>query len=131
MFSKFALFASLSMALVVGLGAFGAHGLKQLLPPAQIITFETGVRYQMYHSFAIFCAIFLSMQYSNATQKLIFACKLFVAGIVVFSGSLYALTITNILAKSGFNWFVAITPIGGLCFIAGWLYMAFAIVQKK
>jgi uncharacterized membrane protein YgdD (TMEM256/DUF423 family) len=100
----------------VGLGAFGAHGLRARLSPEMLAVFETAVRYQMYHVFAMLAAAWALAHW----QRRIFAVGgwLFAAGIVIFSGSLYG------LALSGARWLGAITPIGGLAFLAGWLCLA-------
>ena len=94
----------------VALGAFAAHGLKNILPPEMLAVFETAVRYQMYHAFAIIVSAFLAETYHGAA----YAGRLFGIGILLFSGSLYALSITGIV------WFGMITPVGGVCFLGGW-----------
>jgi uncharacterized membrane protein YgdD (TMEM256/DUF423 family) len=100
----------------VALGAFGAHGLEKQLTPDLLATFETGVRYQMYHALALFAA---AWGFSRWQGKWFTAAGwLFVAGIVVFSGSLYALALT------GVKWLGMLTPLGGLSFLAGWLCLA-------
>lgn len=99
------------MFLAVGLGAFGAHALKQRLEPDMLAVFETGVRYQVYHALAL-----LLLAALRGPHK---AAWCFTAGVVVFSGSLYALALTGV-RKWG-----AITPIGGLLFLAGWLLVLF------
>ncbi len=101
----------------VALGAFAAHGLKQRLPVELLIVFETGVRYHMYHALALL-AVGLTVARAPSTA-LVAAGWLFVAGIAIFSGSLYALAI------SGVRGLGAITPIGGVAFLAGWI--AFAV----
>ena len=108
----FLLLGALAGFIAVGFGAFGAHALRQRLTPDLLAVFETGVRYQMYHALALL-AVGLMMArlggwlYSTAGW-------LFAAGILLFSGSLYALALTGTAA------FGAITPIGGLAFLAGW-----------
>jgi uncharacterized membrane protein YgdD (TMEM256/DUF423 family) len=97
------------------LGAFGAHALQGKLDAHDLQTYETAVRYQMYHAFALFAAAWLL---SRNLPYAAFAAWAFVAGIVVFSGSLY------LLVGTGQRWLGAVTPIGGLCFIAGWLLLA-------
>jgi uncharacterized membrane protein YgdD (TMEM256/DUF423 family) len=108
---------SLSGGLAVAFGAFGAHALKARLTPDLLTTFETGVRYQMCHALALL-AIALAMTRLPATSLLNLAGWLFVAGTLLFSGSLYLLCFT------GKRWLGAITPFGGLAFIAGWLCLA-------
>ena len=93
----------------VAAGAFGAHGLRGVLTPERFETFEVAVRYQMYHALAILAAVLF-----DAPQ----AAWLFFAGVVIFSGSLYLLVLTDT------RWLGAITPIGGLCFLAGWIALA-------
>ena len=97
----------------MALGAFAAHGLRARLSADMLAVFETGVRYQMYHVFAMCAAAWAFARW----QRRIFEVGgwLFAAGIVVFSGSLY------VLALTGTRWVGAITPIGGLAFLAGWL----------
>lgn len=98
--------------LAVTLGAFGSHSLKAVLAPEMLAVFETGVRYQMYHALALLAVGWAAQQYPQASFHI--AGWLFAAGIILFSGSLY------VLALSGVRWLGAITPLGGLCFLAGW-----------
>jgi uncharacterized membrane protein YgdD (TMEM256/DUF423 family) len=98
--------------LAVTLGAFGSHSLKAVLEPEMLAVFETGVRYQMYHALALFAVGWAAHQYPQASFHI--AGWLFAAGIILFSGSLY------VLALSGVRWLGAITPLGGVCFLAGW-----------
>ena len=110
------LIAGLSGALTVGLGAFGAHGLKEVLSPYLLDVYQTAVQYQMWHTLALFgCGILLRNSMSKGVS---YAALLFTIGIIFFSGSLYALVFT------GIKWFGPITPLGGLCFISGWLTLA-------
>jgi len=102
----------------VALGAFGAHGLRARLSPEMLAVFETGVRYHMYHALAL---VVTSMLMARMTGWLVAAAGWsFVAGIVLFSGSLYA------LAMSGVTVLGAITPLGGLAFLLGWAFLAVA-----
>ena len=98
----------------VGLGAFGAHGLRDRLSPQMLAVFEVGVRYQMYHVFVLLF-IGLAIRLGRRPRLLSMAGWCFAAGIVIFSGSLYALALT------GMTMLGAITPIGGLAFLVGWL----------
>ena len=100
----------------MALGAFAAHGLKTTLAPEMLSAFETGVRYQMYHAFALFAAAWGLARWQ--TRLFAVAGWLFVAGIVIFSGSLY------LMASTGMRWLGAVTPLGGLAFLAGWLCLA-------
>lgn len=105
-------------ALTVALGAFGAHALKDSVSEAAVKTFETGVRYQFYHLLALMA---LAIIYNEFTNKwIVWAGNLFLTGIALFSGSLYVLTLLLALGKTEYNWIGAITPFGGLAFIAGW-----------
>ena len=99
------------MLLAVALGAFGAHGLKDVLTQDMKAIYETGVRYQAYHALALFVVAWLC---ERAPSRASAAGVCFAAGILLFSGSLYALSLTGV-RKLG-----AITPIGGLFFLAGW-----------
>jgi len=106
-------------ALSVILGAFGAHGLKKLVSPEAVATFETGVRYQFYHTFAI---LGLGYLYRRMPGKLMeWSAIFFLSGIALFSGSLYVLTFLEATENVGLKGIGAITPLGGLCFIAGWI----------
>jgi uncharacterized membrane protein YgdD (TMEM256/DUF423 family) len=102
----------------VGLGAFGAHGLRARLSPEMLAVFETGVRYQMYHALALILTAIAMARFSGWLVPTAGWC--FVAGILLFSGSLYA------LALSGVTLLGAITPLGGLAFLAGWAFLAVA-----
>jgi uncharacterized membrane protein YgdD (TMEM256/DUF423 family) len=105
-------------ALSVMLGAFAAHTIKSRVSPDGLAIFETGVRYQMYHVFAILITAILYKEFP--TKSMIWAGKLFLIGIVLFSGSLYLLTYVKAIAADNFLWLGAITPFGGVAFIAGW-----------
>jgi len=107
---------SASGFLSVALGAFGAHALKEKLTPDLLTVFETGVRYQFYHTFALLVVGWAIQKYPEPNFSIAGWC--FVAGIFLFSGSLYA------LALSGMRWLGAVTPFGGLLFLAGWLWLA-------
>ena len=107
-------------AISVGIGAFAAHGLESTLTTNnRLATFETGVKYQFYHTFALFLLGLLMINYQN--NYFGYAAICFVVGILIFSGSLYTLSLTNI------TWLGAITPIGGLGFILGWVFMALGV----
>lgn len=108
---------ALDAGLAVAAGAFGAHALRDRLEPRALEIFETATRYQMYHALAILvCALIASSGARTAGW-------IFQAGIVVFSGSLYTLALTDV------KWLGAITPIGGLAFIAGWAYLAVSALR--
>ncbi len=107
-------------AISVGIGAFGAHGLQDTLTAnGRMDTFETAVKYQFYHTLALFLLGILMM---NSDQSYFnYAAYAFIAGILIFSGSLYTLSLTNITK------FGAITPIGGLGFILGWIFLVLGV----
>ena len=109
--------------LAVTLGAFGSHSLKAILTPDMLAVFETGVRYQMYHALALLVVGWTAHQCPQASVHI--AGWLFAAGIVLFSGSLY------VLALSGVRWLGAITPLGGLCFLAGWAVFAWQVFTQR
>jgi uncharacterized membrane protein YgdD (TMEM256/DUF423 family) len=103
---------SLSALLAVLLGAFGAHGLRDRLTPDLLAIYETGVRYHFYHALALLGAAYAAGRWPEGNA--VVAGWLFIGGTVIFSGSLYVLSLT------GMRWLGAITPLGGLAFIAGW-----------
>jgi len=109
--------------LAVMLGAFAAHGLKAMLDAQQLALFETAARYQMYHALALLVVGLLatSRQFSRNLLKL--ACLAFITGIILFSGSLY------LLALSDVRWLGAITPLGGMALLAGWLATIVAVLK--
>ena len=114
-------------AFTVALGAFGAHGLKAILTPASLATFETGVRYQFYHVFALAITGMLWKEYPG--KLLLMAGRFFILGILFFSGSLYLLTFLTVQGISDFLWVGAITPLGGLFFILGWFLLGLSILR--
>ncbi|HZD55762.1 MAG TPA: DUF423 domain-containing protein [Anaerolineales bacterium] len=118
----FVLLGGLSGGISVALGAFGAHALQSRLSPERLETFETGVRYQMYHALALLATAFGVVHWPGSSLPLL-AGWAFVAGTLLFSGSLYLLVLT------GKRWWGAITPFGGLAFILGWVLLAFTPFQ--
>ena len=102
----------------VALGAFGAHGLRGRLSPEMLAVFETGVRYQMYHAIALLVLAALMSRWDGWAVQV--AGWSFTAGILLFSGSLYALALTGVTTLG------AITPIGGVAFLVGWAALAYA-----
>lgn len=120
---KFLIVASAFGLTGVALGAFGAHSLKSSVPAELLSAFETGVRYQMYHTFALFVAAW-ALQVRKS-RKFEVAGWLFLAGVLLFSGSLYALALTG-LRSFGF-----ITPLGGLSLLGGWLALAWGFWEKE
>jgi uncharacterized membrane protein YgdD (TMEM256/DUF423 family) len=120
--------AAILGALAVAAGAFGAHSLKQVLSDKYLATFETAVRYQFYHVFALIAVGLLLKEFPNS--YLIWSGRLFCTGILLFSGSLYLLTLLEAAGQQGFKWLGAITPFGGICLIAGWVLMAIGMANK-
>ena len=109
---------SLSAGLAVALGAFAAHGLRSRISPEALQTFETGARYQMYHALALLAVAWAATRWPGGAVSA--AGWLFVAGTLLFSGSLYLLAVTGLRVLG------AVTPFGGLAFILGWLALAWA-----
>jgi uncharacterized membrane protein YgdD (TMEM256/DUF423 family) len=114
----FLLVGAVAAFLGVGLGAFGAHALRGRLSPEMLAVFETGVRYQMYHALALLVTALAMARMGGWLVSTAGWC--FTIGILLFSGSLYA------LATTGITIFGAVTPIGGLAFLAGWACLALA-----
>jgi uncharacterized membrane protein YgdD (TMEM256/DUF423 family) len=113
---------ALAAALGVALGAFGAHALKARLSADMLAVWQTAVQYHLWHALGLI-AIGALVQHLPASGALRLAGWLMLAGIVLFSGSLY------VLAASGVRWLGAVTPFGGACFIAGWIVLAYAVVR--
>ena len=109
----FLIIAGISGSLAVALGAFGAHALQSMLSPKDLATFHTGVEYQFYHTLALIGVALLARR--NESRALQVAGYLFLTGIVLFSGSLYTLTLTDIRSLG------MVAPIGGMSFIVGWI----------
>lgn len=109
--------------LAVAAGAFGAHALRARLAPGDLLAFETGARYQMYHGLALIAAGWVAERWPGPLSSAAGWC--FVVGILLFSGSLYALTL------SGVRMLGAITPLGGLAFLAGWACLAMAALRGR
>ncbi|MDQ2670530.1 MAG: DUF423 domain-containing protein [Gemmatimonadota bacterium] len=110
-----------SAFIAVGAGAFGAHALRARLSPDLLAVFETGVRYQMYHALALIAVAWVVTRWPSGTA--VWAGWLFVAGTLLFSGSLY------LLALTGVRWLGAVTPFGGVAFLAGWVCLMLAARQ--
>ncbi len=119
----FAITGAVMALLAVTLGAFGAHVLRARVSPEDLIIFETGVRYQMYHALGLFVVAWAASRWPGATVHA--AGWLFMAGILIFSGSLYLLVLT------GTRWLGAITPLGGVAMILGWGLLAWGIFQGR
>jgi uncharacterized membrane protein YgdD (TMEM256/DUF423 family) len=108
--------------LAVAAGAFGAHALRARLTPEHLAIFETGARYQIYHALALLAVAWAVSRWPGSLP--VFAGWLFVLGSVVFSGSLY------ILALTGARWWGAVTPLGGVAFLAGWFCLVLTAVRR-
>jgi uncharacterized membrane protein YgdD (TMEM256/DUF423 family) len=108
--------------LSVLIGAFAAHGLKAIITPYQLDIVQTGAKYQMYHGFALLISSLVMASIAN-TQALVKANIAFIAGSILFSGSLYMLALTQIKP------FAYLTPIGGICFIVGWSILAWVFLN--
>lgn len=124
---KILVWAAILGALSIGLGAFGAHGLKKLIEPDQIAVFKTGVEYQMYHALFL---LFLGLQsvINKKLTQLIFYFT--INGVLFFSGSLYLLA-TNAVTTFDFRILGPITPVGGLFLILSWLLVSYGIYKKS
>lgn len=122
MYKNLTITAFLGMLAII-LGAFGAHALKKVLTPEALSSFETAVRYQMYHVIVLLI-LNLSTQLSAETKKKV--SLFFFLGILFFSGSIYAIHLLKVPAKA--IWFI--TPLGGVLFIIGWLLLLLSFVKK-
>ena len=119
--------AALLAALTIMIGAFGAHGLKELISEKSLVSFETGVRYQMYHVI-VMLLLGLSTGVLPKTQKWVFC--FFIIGILFFSGSIYLLALNEFLPFDA-KWIAFTTPIGGFILIIGWLRLAYGVIVNK
>ncbi len=119
----FIIIGALSGAIGVAAGAFGAHALRARLDPRMLEVFETGARYQMYHAVAMLASAWIVTRFPGSLSNA--SGWLFLAGTVLFSGSLYVMALTGVRALG------AITPLGGVCFIAGWVCLAMAAMRQR
>ncbi len=111
----------------IGIGAFGAHGLEKLVDAEAQSSFETGVRYQMYHVIALWL---LSISTRVPRRTRLWAFRFFIFGILLFSGSIYLLSLNSVLSTD-LKFLGPVTPIGGLLLILGWLRLAYGVVKLK
>jgi len=118
----FAAAGALSALISVAAGAFGAHALRQRISPELIAAFETGARYQMYHALALLATAWAWTRWPGTAVGL--AGWLFLAGTVLFSGSLYVLALTDT------RWLGAVTPLGGIALLAGWCSLAWGVLKQ-
>ncbi|HUI11634.1 MAG TPA: DUF423 domain-containing protein [Bacteroidota bacterium] len=124
-FRRMAAAGALSAGCAVALGAFGAHGLRRVLAPDMLAVYETAARYQMYHALALTAAALAALALPVHRRRARWACMAFAAGTLLFSGSLYALALTGAGALG------AVTPLGGLAFIAGWVLLGAAFLGRE
>ena len=129
MHKTFLLVGAISGAIAVSLGAFGAHGLKQIVSAADVAVFQTGVQYQMYHTLAL---MLLAIVYERLPSKWITtSAYLFACGVLFFSGSLYLITALKARGVTVAPLIGVITPLGGFCFIIGWLCFLIGVLKKS
>lgn len=126
--------AGLSMALAVVFGALGAHYLKAkvdegLLLPSNVESFQTGVKYQVYHSLALILLYLLWKQHPIKGLRLVQ--QLFITGIVLFSGSIYLLSTKALIGLDNISWLGPVTPLGGIAFILAWILFAYHFLKAK
>lgn len=129
MHKGFLIWAAVFGVLAVILGAFGAHTLKEFLPTSSLVTFETGIKYQFYHTFALLATGILFERFNTRWTRSAGYC--FITGIVLFSGSLYVLAFMVASGNVGLRNVGIVTPIGGLFFIAGWIFLIISFSRKK
>ncbi len=122
--STFLFLGALCAGIGVGMGAFGAHALKKILSPEMLAVYHTGVDYQMWHALGLIGIAQLRM-HAPDSNLLTFAGVLMFLGIILFSGSLYALALLNL------SWLGMITPAGGVCFLTAWLLIALFTIKKQ
>lgn len=127
MHKGFLITALLLGALSVGIGAFGAHGLKSIVSERVLVTFETAVKYQFYHVFALLAMAILFKEFPGGWM--LAAGWFFILGLLLFCGSLYMLCYVQATVQPGYKWLGPITPVGGLAFILGWICMAIAVFK--
>jgi uncharacterized membrane protein YgdD (TMEM256/DUF423 family) len=119
----FGIVGALSAFIAVAAGAFGAHALRSRLSAEMLAVFETGARYQMYHALALLAVSWSMQRWGNS--QFAWSGWLFIVGTVIFSGSLYVLSLT------GMHWLGRITPLGGVSFLLGWLFLAWAFAAGR
>ena len=110
-------------------GAFGAHALKEILTPEQLTSFQTGVRYQMMHAVVLLFLFLLTNRFDSKQFKI--ASHLIFWGVILFSGSIYILTLKNIIGIEALKFVGPITPIGGLLIITGWIFIVIGGVKLQ
>ncbi len=131
---RFLIFSGIAGALAVALGAMAAHGLESKIDGVtftlrNLQVFETAARYQMYHALALLALAFFTDKFDHKMIHKAGYC--FMAGIVLFSGSLYLISTAGLIGLSSIKWLGPITPIGGLFFIAGWILVVVSAIKNK
>lgn len=129
MHKLYLIISSLFGAIAVVLGAFGAHGLKKIVPAETISAFQTGVQYQMYHTLALLAVAILFERFPTKWMRWAGGC--FITGIILFSGSLYLLAALKAADKVDMEGIGIITPVGGIFFILGWLFIFIGVMKKN
>lgn len=119
--------AGILIFLSIILGAFGAHALKEVLSPERLISFETGVRYKMYHGLAL---LILGFSWDRVKFSMKWMVNLILAGVILFSGSIYGLAMQEVLNVK-LSFLGPITPFGGLLMIAGWFIFIIQLIRTK
>lgn len=126
LFRRITAAGAFSAGAAVALGAFGAHGLRRMLSPDMLAVYETGVRYHMYHALALIGTGVTGLSPGKADRRLLLgATWAFGCGTLLFSGSLYTLALTGILSLG------AVTPVGGVAFLAGWTLFGAALIRRE
>lgn len=120
---RFVIVSALLLGIATALGAWAAHGLERIIDPAAVDIFDTGVRYHFYHALGLL-GVGLLIDRAGSSGLLVASAWLLIAGIAMFSGSLY------VLAFGGFGWLGPVTPLGGICFILAWLTLALSLWRK-
>ncbi len=119
----FIMLGAINMVVAIILGAFGSHGLKQIISPDMVQVFQTGVQYHIYHALGLLLVAVLMIPYPHS-GGLRTGGWILMAGIILFSGSLY------LLALTGMSVFGPVTPVGGVCFIVGWIWIFWAALKE-
>ena len=125
MLRTFVILGAINLLISVALGAFGAHGLKEIVTVDRLATWETGVHYHMIHGLGLLLLAAFADRLTAAPKLLRWTGRLLMAGIVLFSGSLYLLVLLDLPILG------AVTPLGGVCFLSGWLCLAFAAAKQR
>jgi uncharacterized membrane protein YgdD (TMEM256/DUF423 family) len=128
MHKTFLITGSILSGLAVALGAFGAHGLKKIATAETVATYQTGVQYQIYHALALILVGILAGKFQNGSIQS--AGIFFIAGMILFSGSLYLIVALQAASKAIPTPVALLTPLGGVCFIIGWLLLVIGLARS-